>query len=235
MNRKLILLIGVLVVSFALFLIFYNYPKQYSKTYEFKDVKITESYNTEKEYYEFQLTYNNIKFPYIINHKYMTKRNFINDIDIEENKNNICIYPKSAIFSFAPLCYENDQLKSFNIVDNDLQYEYKKEKNLNIKFNDLLISDFYDKTFLVNNYYGFYWLNDNKKENIKLFKNDSYDMNLIYQIDKYLLIRDYDSKYYFNKFYLINVLNGKVKEIEFDNNISDNSIFLGDYKNKSSL
>jgi len=86
--------------------------------------------------------------------------------------------------------------------------------------------------YLIWNYKGYINLNKNNNENIKIFNNENYSTLNTYQIDKYLIIPDYDSKYYFTKMYIFDTEKQLLNDISFDYEISYDLLYLGEVKNK---
>lgn len=228
-SKKHILFLLFLVILFIVFIIFYKKPRNYVKEYVISAYKVEEKYNT-NGYYVFNVTYNNIKYPFMVKEKYLNKRNLIQKIEVNEQNNIICILPISKYLSFAPLCSSNNMLLSFNNVENDIDFDYKKIKKLHKEFNKVLINNLYNKSYLLYNYSGFYFISGDKQEDIKLFDSDNYDINLLYKYDKYLILADYNDEFYFSNFIIIDSKTGKTDKIELENKISMNSRFLGHYK-----
>jgi len=228
---KLYLFIIVLILFFGifLFLIFKSYD--YEKSYIINKFKITEKYNKKDKYYTFYIKNENITYSYLIKSKYFRKKELINEIKLENNKEEICILPVSEIIEFYPLCSNDDSIYTYNLSNTKKFYSYKELNEINKEYNKINIYNYNDLSFLIYNYKGFYLINEDKEKNIKLFNNDVYSIDLIYQKENYLIVPNYNQNYYFNKIYIVNIKNGKFDEIEFDYDISFESIFLGDYKN----
>ena len=74
-------------------------------------------------------------------------------------------------------------------------------------------------------------MNSKNITTIKLFKKDIYKKYIKELNDKYYLIADYDNKYEFNKFYLIDIKKGKKETITSNQSISIDSYVQGSYKN----
>lgn len=231
-NRKLITLILVIIIPFFIFLYFYTRDYEYDKDYKIKKFSIKESYDKEEKLYKFNLKYKENTYYYVINHDYLNKRQLINEVVMKEKANQVCILPNSEYLEFYPLCYVDNKLVSFNNSNLKLKYNYKYSKKVNKNYKDVEIYNWYNKKYLVNNYYGFYYLNNEKNKNIKLFSKDTYDMNLTYQLNDYLLVADYSVNNLFAKFYIINIKNGKYEKLEINSKLPFTSRFLGDYKDK---
>lgn len=76
---------------------------------------------------------------------------------------------------------------------------------------------------------------------VKLFNSDVYTRGISYFFDKYYITADYNSQYTFNKFYVVNLVNGNMKEIRSYSDISfdsyiegyyDGNVYLFDRENK---
>ena len=229
-NKKLYALIFILLLSFSLFLYFVFRPYNYKKKYVIQKYVITEEYNKKDKYYLFYIEYENITYPFIIESKYTRNRKLIKDIKVLNNENEKCILPISDEINFYPLCSNKENIYTYKLAKNSKNfYEYKKETNKNIDFKNIQIRKINNFNYLLYNYKGFYLINKSTKKTIELFDKDVYTINLIYQLDNFILIADYNENYYYSKLYLINILNGKVKEINSEYDISFESRFLGDY------
>lgn len=219
----------LLIFIFILFLIIIFKSYDYTKTYYINDFKITEVYSKKDKYYKFSLEKNNINYQYLISNKYIKKRELITEILTSNNDNEECIIPKSNYLDFYPLCSKDKEVYTYNLSTIKDFYNYK-EININKdKYKDIEINYLNNKEYLLYNYKGFNLIN--LKKEITLFNKDIYNIELVYELDNYLIIPDYNNNYFFNKLYIINMLNGKKEEINFEFDISFSSIFLGDYKN----
>lgn len=218
-------IIVILIVIFCLFLYIIYKPYDYNKIYNLNEYNIEEIYHKNNSYYVFNITKDNIKYSFLIEGKYTKNRKLINKIELFDN----CILPQSEYLLFYPLCYKDDIVYSYNGENNSNLFEYQNIDSLNDKYNNISINFLNNKKFLIYNYRGFYLLNDKKE--IKLFDKDVYNIDLVYYLNNFVIIPDYNNNYYFDKLYLININNGKIDEINLDNKISFTSIFLGDFKN----
>lgn len=231
-ENKLIIFLLVLIIIFSIFLYFVFRPYDYKQEYFINEYKIEETFNKQEKYYTFTIFNDNEKYAYIIKNKYSRKRELIQEIQISKNEEEICILPKSNKITFYPLCNSANNSYAYNLSNiDDLEFKYNEIDDINEQYNKIEINKLNNTSFLLYNYKGFYLINEKSKKEIKLFDKDIYTIQLIYQKDNYLIIPDYNQSYYFNKIYVINILNGKVKEIEFKDDISYESEFLGSYKN----
>lgn len=222
--KKLVLTISSLVIIFALFLFFYFRPHNYDLEYTVNDVKVKEIYNNDKKYYQFILNYNDMKYSIISKDKYSNKRNLITDIKVSEEDEITCLRPESNIVSLYSVCSKDRELISFNYNDNIVKE--KQDEYENIKIYDLET-----KKYLIWNYKDFILLSNDKKDKIKLFDKDVYNINLVTTYNNYLIIPDYNSSYSFDKLYLIDVNKNKTNEIKLRYSVYFDSYFLGSKKN----
>lgn len=78
----------------------------------------------------------------------------------------------------------------------------------------------------VENYKGLSLFSD-KDSNVKLFDNDVYTKPIKIFSDKYYIVADYNEEYSFKIFYVVNIINGNIKEIRSYNDISFDSVIQG--------
>jgi len=227
---KLILFLIILCSLLGLFLYLKFKNHSYDITYTVDRFKVSEKYNANKGTYTFLIKNSKDVYPIEIYNKYLNKREIIDNIKLYEEGNNNCIKIKSKYIELVPVCNKEDKIVKYNLSNFDI-YKTKKIKKDKIEHEKLNVNYLDDNKYLLYNYKGFYYIAGNKIENIKLTDRDIYQVKLIYQLDEYIIIPDYSKDHYFNKLNIINLKNGNIKEIK-DLNISFDSIFLGDYKNK---
>ena len=224
-RSKLFIFIFLFCASFFTYLYVFLKPYDYEKKYQINKYNITESYNKSNNMYKFIVEFDGKKIPFIINHSYIKKRNLIDDILEHKNDDKICLELKNEHLNIYPLCFDDDNIYATSLTGNSNNDLFNNE------YKEIKINSLNNNSYLLFNYHGFYLINKDKQDDIVLFSNDLYHLDLIYQKDKYLLIPNYNSNHYFNNFYLIDVTNGKVKEIKSDYDIYFDGYFLGDYKN----
>ena len=75
---------------------------------------------------------------------------------------------------------------------------------------------------------------------LDIFKNDTYVNNLGVKVGKYYVLPNYDEKYKFSKFYIINMTSNRIKTLKLDkkitndyynNGVIDNKLYLFDVDN----
>lgn len=238
--KKLIILISVIIIFFVFFLYMYFSPRDYEKKYEINKVNITERYNKEKAYYYFNLNYKNKNIEYVTTEKYTTKRGLINKVKIVEDENSICLIPSSEYHQTYPICTKDDAQILYTLTD--IGFEHKKAvKPTTELYKDININYLNNKSFLIWNYKGFNYINEDEQKEINILEKDVYNLGLVAQVDKYLLIPDYDSNHTFDKMFVLDLMTSKIDEwkleyeIYFDSyivGVENKSVFLFDKKNK---
>lgn len=235
MKKKLYTFQIVFILVFLLFIITLLIPKNYNKEYQVKDITVTESYNKKDKNYYFTFTYKNITLDYLIDSKYKEHRTFIKDIKVIQDDKNFCLDIKGDKFDFIPLCYENNEITNYKIVNNNLKNKLDSKlfphEKLISEYNDIKIyNDFY--TYLLWNYDGINYLSKNNKKKIKIFSKELYNINLVGYTNDYLVIADYDNNYTFNRFYTIDFKKGNLKKYDLDYDIYFDSYIPGYKDNK---
>lgn len=222
--KKPVVLITFFCIIFFIFLVFYLKPHSYKLDYKIKDINVTEIYHKEEAYYTFNLNYDNIDYEVISFDKYINKRKLIEDINITKENDVVCLDFTNSLVSIYPICFDKEKYFS--------PYMDKSTFNLEGRYENIEISDLNNMTYLLWNYHEFIYLNSEKNSKISLFSKDIYNMHLIYQLDKFLIIPDYSQDYKFNKLYVINKDNGKTSSIKLRYEVYFDSYFLGNDKKK---
>lgn len=240
-TMKLILLVSIIIIFFLYFLYMYFSPRNYEIKYKVNKVNILESYNKEYSYYYFKLSYKNKNFEFVSEEDYINKRRLIEKLKIKKTEDVICLIPESNKITLYPICYKDNKQIDYNLTGIDFS-EYKKNVNqINKNYKDIKINTFNDKTYLIWDYNGFIFLNNNESKKIKLLNKDVYNLELVAFVNNYLIIPDYENDHSFKKMYIINIDKGTLKEWElkyeiyYDSYIlgtHDKSIYLFDKKNE---
>ena len=215
-----IIVVGIIVICFWYF---YNRHQAYELNYELSGYDILERFDVNKDHYYIRIKKEEKVYETYLTIDYSPRRKIVTSIDFFEEKNMQCIRLNDNILKY-PLCKQNEEYVSYYNDQVD-------EGELRDTFNNIQIYNLLNNSFLVWNYTGFYYLNDDKFTTLNLFENDVYMPYLLQQINEYLFISDYDSKYEFSKYYLINIKKAKSEIVKLDKKISNDSVILGTYKN----
>lgn len=230
-KRKILQIIFVIVL--LIFIIIFNLIKRKNYEVEYKVGKynIVENYN--HKIYTFRISNEDNSFSFLKNIKYIKKHKLINNIKEIKLDNEYCLIIQSDYFNYNPLCVKDEKEVDYRLISKEMKEKLKfvdREEDEEKTYNNLKINNLLDYNYLVWNYKGFDLISQNNTETINLFNSDIYDIPLSKMVNNYLLIADYDSKYNFNKFYVINVLKGTKDEFKIKDDISFDSYILGSYK-----
>lgn len=220
--QKHVLFIIIFISLFIIFIYIYYKPTDYQLRYKINNIDVSEEYNRKKELYYFTLNYDDIEFKLLSLDKYTNKRKLIKNIEIIHDGDSTC------------LDFQTQGIKLYSICNNNKEY-FSELKNVNFSkntsFENINIGHLDSKKYLLWNYNEFILLNTKNKK-LELFDKDIYNINLFYIYKNYFLIPDYDQNYKFDKFYLINVNNGKIEKIDLRFEIYFDSYFLGNDQDK---
>ena len=241
MNKrsKLILLVIFLIVLSLFIIKIFDIS---SLNYKIKSNKqifyISENYKN--NYYYFEIKNNNYIYP--INIYNINKgRKIINKIYSYIDKNYNCILP---IFDDEiktdMMCYTNNTLYNYQSIKgyNKKLDEYVKtikeypsyvseDKVIKKIDNTINIYNNVDKLVSITTYKGIIV----SGKDLKLFDEDNYNNTISTFINNYYIVADYNEKYEFNKFYVVNLLNKNISTIETKNDISFDSYIQGIVEN----
>lgn len=240
---KIIALLIVISLVIIFTLSSCNTSKSYSLEYNIDKYDISENYDINKELYYYQIKSNNKTYDFIYKSSLLEEHKLIDKIKEHTNGDYTCITISSKQIKTNPLCtYKNNQI-SFHLINDELKDElsnyYKNKETINKKINNYTL--FSNEKILIWNYKGFNYIKDKKNKNIKIFKEDIYEISAATHINEYIVIPNYEQNYNFNELYIINLKTLEVDKwkINYDisfncyiNGINDKSIFLTDRKNE---
>ena len=234
--KKLKILQITIIVLLIVFAFFFFKAVDYTKEYVVDNVNIVENFDKKNKYYYFTFTYKDTTFDYLVESKYKQKRNFIESVSIIEEEDNFCLIPEGHTFEFMPLCQENNKITYYQNVSDNLLNKIPEDyltskKEIEETFKDITIYN-KDYTYLLWNYQGFYYINEDTEKEINFLETEQYNVPLISYTQDYLVIPNYDDEYTFDKFYRLSFQNGNLKEYKLDYKIYFDSYFPGYDKNK---
>ncbi|MDO4963224.1 MAG: hypothetical protein Q4E75_03915 [bacterium] len=213
--------------------------------------KIKEIHYRDNYYFEVKIKKN--IYPFRIYYDLNNQKKVISDILYYKDKNYECILPV-----FNKVSYTDFMCMKDNII-----YDYNAIKTTDIKLDEFVKSAKYYNKSILNNIENFKGNNIIKYNNyninnivaittynglqidkydLTLFENDVYKNELSIFTGNYYLSANYNSKYEFNEFYLVDLYDKKVEiikskyDISFDSYIQgvvDNKIYLYDIDNES--
>ena len=231
----IIICILTFIVSKLLFIKKLNY------TVKSENIKFNIIETQNKNY--FNLEIKNDKYTYNINiYKNLNnKRKIVNNIYYYNDKKYECILPiiDSKVLTDV-MCYKDEIIYNYSSIKGDNSKldkyvssikEYKEYENKET-YKEIDVIKFYDNKIdniiSVTSYKGLY-INTMP---INLFKKDVYSNKISVYIDNYYLSANYNQNYEFNSFYLVNLKNSEIEQIELKDSISFDSFIQGIVNNK---
>ena len=231
-NLKLKTLLLFLISIVIIYCIVYFLPKNYKFEYQVDGFNVVEAYNKKDKLYTIKIEKKKNTFEFIGTNGHVSKRKLINKVEEYSNEDTTCIIVDSDIINHPISCIQEDELIDYHLTKDVLPKRYYKEENKKeTTYKELTLNNLDNTTYYIWNYQGFYKVNKNEQKEIDVFETDTYDIKLATIIKDYLVVADYDQKYNFNKFKLINLKNNKVSEFKFKEDISFDSRILGVHKN----
>lgn len=233
LNKKKILL--SLLIFIAL-LISFLWPKNYSINYKIDGYNIHEEYlKSSKEYY-FTISNDKLNFDYYVKNKYLHHKKLITNITEFNESNTTCIEPKITSLKSIPLCNDGTNYIDYHLVNDKMKeniLKYFDDANSDSsKIDNISIYNLLNKKYFLWQYNSFKFISNNKSQDIKLFNNDYYNIDLATMINNLLIIPNYDESYNFDELFIINLDTLKVNIWKINYSISYDSYVIGTY-NKS--
>lgn len=240
----IICLFLIFLIALLIFIISLFKTKSYSLEYNIKDYKISENYDNKEKIFYYEIVYNDIKYNFIYNSKYLKETKLIQNIEEYTEEEYTCLIVESNYIETQPLCSEGNNKIDVHLVPSSLQEKLpvtiKTPEIIEEKYENYHIYNTENKIFIWS-YKGFNYINGTEREFIKLFDKDIYEIPLATKINNYIVIPDYEQSYAYNKVYILDINTLEVEEwklkydIAFDSYVlgtNDKSIYIIDKKNE---
>lgn len=248
--KTLVILLTILIV---LKLVIYLFDDGHKVSYSVGNFKVSEELKTKSLFgvddYYFDVHHEDFDFNFQVPVNYRKADKVITNMKYEKIGDMNCIMPifKGGKIYTDIMClsaegeinlYHNlgeDVKKSLSKFVSSLEkYGYnpknyvdnakgKKLSNTQTVYEDNMVENHY---IAMENYKGLR-LFSHKESSVKLFDNDIYKKPIKIFGDKYYIVADYNEEYSFKIFYVVNIINGNVKEIRSYNDISFDSVIEG--------
>lgn len=246
MKKIFKLLIAIFLIVLIFEVIAYIIKDNHETSYKIKvnDTKynIEEIYKNKKYY--LKISNKDYKYLFETEDNFHKKKKILSKIYEYKTGDALCIYPvlkkdtdlnimcskNNNSYSYT---YYKDKLKDFVKELKEKGYKHsswKEESNYQIKLDTLNIykKNINENTFIyIYKYNGFYSINSKENKKIDLFKNDNYNNTLGFILDKYYIVPNYDEKYDYDDFYIIDMTTNKVKQKKYKIAISKDSYING--------
>jgi len=246
-------LIFVIILFLILRTIFYILDNNHETEYNIGNFDVKEKFEIKngKHIYSYRLKNEDFEITFDVDKNFNKSSKTLEDIKYFKNEK--CILPifKKGEIIYDVMCKNDDTVYFAHALTQKIPVKnvkkYKSEHFLdnasskNYEANKIYKSNIPDNHYLfVENYKGIILIN-NDINTIKLFNNDVYKKELSTVVGKYYLVANYNNDLTFKSFYLVNLVNGKQKEIRSVNPISfdsyiqgvvDGDVYLYDLDNK---
>lgn len=246
MKYLLKVLLILLIILFGLKLLIHVFDKGHTVDYSIYNFNVTETLKVDKtDNYYFDIKSDNFNINFQVFKNYNKAEKIISKIRFKEIGEYKCVLPifKSGEILTDIMCESGGVITYGRDMDASLidsfaselkEYGYKKEdfmdkteatklSSVQALYEDNLVSNHY---LAFENYKGL-TLVSNTARDVKLFENDVYKKDVSIFTDKYYVVADYNEEYTFKKFYVINLINGNIREIRSYNEISFDSVVQG--------
>ncbi|MDD3187502.1 MAG: hypothetical protein PHD02_03405 [Bacilli bacterium] len=238
--KKLVLYLLILI-SFYLIFNYFISKSSYIIEYSISSYNVKEY--REKEGLYFEIIANGLIYNFMINKN--LSRKAIKNIDYYSDDSYNCLMPifdDNKTYTDVICQKENIQYFYNGIVSPSLDLTTFRNNfineetsidtstlDFNIIYNDSLLEDEY---IILNSYRGINIISKDSNKNIDLFDNDIYSPAINGLVGKYYIIANYNQRYHFTSFYIIDVETGKKDEISTSYNINTDAIIQGIYNNE---
>lgn len=222
--KRLVLFIIFTFAIILTYILVINGERDYSLDYTVDKIKVNESYSKDKGYYNFILTVDDVEYNFVLEKKYSNDRKLVDKIDVINKDDYDCVRPKVKDYNMNYLCFD-ESYKDEYVVGYKKIEEPKLVKNVdNIEIYNK------DYNYFVWNGYGF--TDVLNKKNYNFLDKETYDNPISFIGDNYIIVADYDQSKTFDKFYIIDLDNKKVREFKSKYDIDFNSYFIGEVEDK---
>lgn len=229
MKKVLIILLNVLIILILSKFLFASYKI----SYKLNNYSISTNYKNNRYYFEIE---DNKKRKYNFDMYKNRKLSKFKIAKITEIKGDdfLCIYPTIKGYKTYPLCYKDNELIDYNLIDSELLSKYKN--NYNYEENDkdfIYYNSLNDNTFIALwNYKGYIVMNGKSYQKVEMFKKDRYNNELSYQLNNKIYMPNYDMEHEFNEMVVLNIEDSTKKTIKLEYNIDYDSYIVGSVKSK---
>lgn len=232
--KKIYILITVVILIFIYYLYQINLPRSYTLSYKMSDYFIEENYEKEKKIYTIIIDYKKKKYPLTLMDNYDKNRKIVDKIDYVNINDEKCLTVLIQNIKY-PICYDKEDLKDFRLLSEDIKEVYQDMtiNHSNIitdTYKNINIYNYFDKKIYIWNYKGYDFINKKNNRTFNLISKEDYYNSLTYFNDKYIITPNYDTEYYFDEYFVLDIINNELSSIKLDNDISYSTYYQGEVK-----
>ena len=245
MKKIVKLVIKICLIFFALYLFMFIFKTKHNVNYEIKldDKVFNVSEKLSRGNYYIKVSYDDYNYSFKVDNSYYKSKKIVDGIYTYSFDDYLCIFPLLEKDNIDIMCSDKDNTYSYVYLEDRLDdfvkileekgYELDSWNDNNSKEKKLGSTLVYQDNIPLNTYIyiwkynGFYSVSNKKLEQLNIFDSDTYVNDLGILVDKYYMIPDYNEKYEFDKLFVYNIANNKVKTIKLKKNISFDSYING--------
>lgn len=242
-------LLILLVLLFSLKLVIHIFDKGHHADYSIGNFSIDETLKVDSldktDNYYFKISHEKFKMNFQVFKDYNKSEKVISKIRYYDAGEYKCILPifKGGDILTDIMCVKDGNITYYHDLDNEKVDKFasslKKDGYNKDDYKDKTTAKrlsntqtLYEKNLIENHYlamesYRGLTLVNSSVKTVKLFDNDVYKKPVSIFTDKYYIVADYNEEYTFKKFFVVNLINGNVKEIRSYNEISFDSVIEG--------
>lgn len=227
-KRRIVVILLIAIIAGIIYL--YFRPKSYEKSYRVSDMPVSEEYDSKRNLYRFSTVLDDKEYDLVLEAKYTVKRKLISEVEVMDFENESCVYLKSEQIDSYPICYKDDARVDYDLISNKDESYFTREAPTKEKdsYKNITVYSDDEKSYLIWNHKGYYFLNSKAKEEFNFLEEESYYNKLSIKVGEYVMTPNYDEEYAFKSFYLFDMKKGQMKKWEFKEEISLNSYYLGE-------
>jgi len=225
--QKILITTTIILLCLIMFLFKEN---KYKIKYKVDGYEIVESYRN-NGVYTFDVTTNSQNFRLSIFDDKNIKKRVIRQVKKYSDEEYECLYFVSKYIDTYPICINsNKEYISHSLIEKEefkKFYTNKSRNEINKNFKNIDIISL-DENILIWNYKGYHYLKkDGTYKTINFLENEIYYNDQAFQIGKYVFTPNYDEKFEFSTFNVIDMTNGKLLKYKMDYKLSYNYYILG--------
>ncbi len=221
--KRYIIFIIIIVGIILTYTFIANQPKNYDIQYQVADFNVKETYDKGGKLYNFTIQKDDSIFYYVSNRKYSRARKIVENIEVVNNENTLCITPKIKNDMMITEC-----LKDGEYIAPHISGISEFMSDASSKQDSYANVDIYDKSYDYVMWDGYGLKIINSQEERHFLTNESYVNPLAYQMDNYIIFANYDESRTFNTFYIYNNEDKTMTTWDIEYDIDYDSYYMGD-------
>lgn len=236
-SKKVKIFVSILFISIIFYAVWQVFIEKsdYEIGYRISGFDITEMYRSKEKLYYFSATSTDEVYDIVLESDLKSKRKLIDNAELYIKGDKRCLYLLSSTLKTYPICFDGGKRVDYFKIKDDLSIDFSQENISSPKkttFANIEVQNLFDRKLAIWNHSGFIYFSSDTYRQLDFFEEENYADEYSFQIGKYVLIPNYDEKYNFTRFYLLDMETGKTKVWNLGISINYNFYFLGFYEDK---